>query len=44
MYWRRLPEPAYDEADVDAKTEALFKHVFYAYPMVPSPIFISGVG
>lgn len=34
-----LPAPAYSVADVEAKTEAIFNHVFYAYPSVPSPIY-----
>jgi type I restriction enzyme R subunit len=33
-----LPE-AYSEADVRDKTEAVFLHVFRAYPMLPSPCF-----
>jgi type I restriction enzyme R subunit len=31
-----LPE-TYSEEDVREKTEAVFVHVFRAYPMVPSP-------
>jgi type I restriction enzyme R subunit len=34
-----LPSPAYSENDVVIKTDAVFKHVFYAYPRVPSPIY-----
>ena len=34
-----LPSPAYSETEVKAKTEAVFNHVFYAYPTVPSPIY-----
>lgn len=36
-----LPAPAYSEADVEAKTDAVFRHIFYAYPTVPSPIYAS---
>ena len=35
-----LPE-AYSEEDVQAKTEAVFVHVFRAYPTVPSPYYAS---
>jgi len=34
-----LPEPAYDEQDVEAKTEDVFRHVFRAYPTLPSPLY-----
>lgn len=34
-----LPAPAYSDEDVAVKTDAVFKHVFYAYPKVPSPIY-----
>ena len=35
-----LPE-TYSEEDVRAKTEAVFVHVFRAYPTVPSPYYVS---
>lgn len=34
-----LPEPAYDEQDVEAKTDDVFRHVFRAYPTLPSPLY-----
>lgn len=34
-----LPAPNYDERDVETKTDSVFKHVFYAYPRLPSPIY-----
>jgi len=34
-----LPEPAYSEADVLDKTEAVFVYVSRAYPTVPSPCY-----
>ena len=34
-----LPTDRYTETDVDAKTEAVFRHVFRAYPTVPSPYY-----
>jgi len=35
-----LPE-TYSEEDVRDKTEAVFVHVFRAYPTVPSPYYAS---
>ena len=34
-----LPEAAYSEDDVTARSEAVFAHVFRAYPSVPSPVY-----
>lgn len=34
-----LPVDAYDEAEVNDKAEAVFMHVFRAYPTVPSPYY-----
>ncbi|MDE2975131.1 MAG: hypothetical protein OXU64_10530 [Gemmatimonadota bacterium] len=34
-----LPDPAYSDSDVDAKTEAVFRHIHYAYPRLPSPLY-----
>ena len=34
-----LPDPAYSDSDVDAKTEAVFRHIHYAYPRLPSPVY-----
>ncbi|MCX6359241.1 MAG: type I restriction endonuclease subunit R [Armatimonadetes bacterium] len=34
-----LPAPAYTEADVEAKSADVFRHVYYAYPTVPSPVY-----
>lgn len=36
-----LPAPAYSDDDVQEKALAVFNHVYYAYPTVPSPIFAS---
>jgi len=36
-----LPVDRYNQSDVDKKTEAVFYHVFRAYPMVPSPYYAS---
>ncbi len=36
-----LPAPAYSDEDVEAKSLAVFNHVLYAYPKVPSPIYAS---
>jgi type I restriction enzyme R subunit len=33
-----LPD-AYSEAEIKAKSEDVFQHVFYAYPTIPSPIY-----
>ncbi len=32
-----LPVDSYTEADVDARSEDVFRHVYRAYPRVPSP-------
>jgi hypothetical protein len=34
-----LPEPAYTEQDVDARAEDVFRHVYRAYPVLPSPLY-----
>lgn len=34
-----LPSPAYDENEVAERTRAVFRHVFRAYPTVPSPFY-----
>ena len=34
-----LPSPAYSEEDVKAKGEEVFRHVYRAYPTVPSPYY-----
>ena len=34
-----LPAPAYSHSDVDTKTEAVFRHIHYAYPRLPSPVY-----
>ena len=34
-----LPVDAYDEDEVNIKTEEVFVHVFRAYPTVPSPYY-----
>ncbi len=34
-----LPEDCYTEHDVQDRTEAVYQHVFRAYPMVPSPYY-----
>lgn len=34
-----LPVEDYDEEDVDLRTEAVYEHVWRAYPTVPSPIY-----
>ena len=36
-----LADPFYTRDDVDQKTEAVFLHVFRAYPTVPSPLYAS---
>ena len=33
-----LPE-TYTDEEIKAKSEDVFQHVFYAYPVVPSPIY-----
>ncbi len=42
FFWRDetgLPAESYTEADVDAKTEDIFRHVYRAYPTLPSPFY-----
>jgi len=34
-----LPDPAYSVSDVETKTEVVFRHVHYAYPRLPSPVY-----
>lgn len=34
-----LPEEAFDEDDVEMRAEGVFRHVYRAYPTVPSPYF-----
>ena len=34
-----LPDPAYSDSDVETKTEAVFRHIHYAYPRLPSPVY-----
>ena len=34
-----LPPDDYSEAEVKTKTDDLFRHVFRAYPTVPSPYY-----
>lgn len=36
---RRVRPEAYSEEDVQDRTEAVFVHVFRAYPTVPSPYY-----
>jgi type I restriction enzyme R subunit len=38
-----LPD-AYTEPEIQVKVEAVFRHVYYAYPTVPSPIFAMAAG
>jgi type I restriction enzyme, R subunit len=35
-----LPVDLYSEADVQKKTEDVYRHVFWAYPVVPSPYYM----
>ena len=35
-----LPVGVYSEADVQAKADDVYRHVFRAYPTVPSPYYI----
>ena len=40
--WREetgLPTTAYSDVDVETKTAAVFRHVHYAYPRLPSPVY-----
>ena len=34
-----LPADAYSDADVAARSDAVFTHVLRAYPTVPSPFY-----
>ena len=34
-----LPVENYSEEDIDIKTEDVFRHVYWAYPTVPSPYY-----
>ena len=34
-----LPAPAYSHSDVETKSEAVFRHIHYAYPRLPSPVY-----
>jgi len=34
-----LPDPAYTEIDVEARGDDVFRHVYRAYPTVPSPFY-----
>ena len=36
-----LPSPAYDEQEVVERTRSVFRHIFQAYPTVPSPFYES---
>ncbi len=38
-----LPVKRYSEDDVDAKAEEVFRHVYRAYPTIPSPYYKSGI-
>jgi type I restriction enzyme R subunit len=38
-----LPE-SYTEEEIKAKSDDVFQHVFYAYPVVPSPIYGASAG
>ena len=40
--WREetgLPTSAYSDADVETKTADVFRHIHYAYPRLPSPVY-----
>jgi len=39
-----LPVGTYSESDVQERAEAVFRHVYRAYPTVPSPYYSSGEG
>lgn len=39
-----LPVDSYDENDIAEKTDAIFQHVYRAYPTVPSPIYAGAAG
>ena len=34
-----LPDPAYTEEDVETRAEDVFRHVYRAYPILPSPLY-----
>ena len=34
-----LPVESYSEEDVEAKSEEVFRHVWRAYPCLPSPVY-----
>ena len=34
-----LPAPAYTDRDVNAKVERVYRHIHYAYPQLPSPVY-----
>lgn len=34
-----LPEDVFDDDDVELRTEGVFRHIYRAYPTVPSPFF-----
>jgi type I restriction enzyme R subunit len=34
-----LPDPAYNEIEIDLKTDEVYRHVYRVYPTVPSPVF-----
>ena len=34
-----LPDPAYTESEIEAKTGDVFRHIYRAYPGVPAPLY-----
>jgi type I restriction enzyme R subunit len=34
-----LPSPSYSEPEVETRIEDVFRHVYRAYPVLPSPIY-----
>lgn len=36
-----LPVDTYDEDEINQKTDAVFQHVYRAYPTIPSPVYTS---
>lgn len=36
-----LPDPAYTEHEVGGRVEDVFRHVYRAYPTIPSPYYVS---
>jgi len=34
-----LPTESYAEEEIDLKTDAVFRHIYWAYPRLPSPIY-----